>query len=202
MHASYISLAFFAIGAIAAPSVPKPSSMGDMAGGFPFNPSGSSSVEDPDSDGFDNPFPQAMQALEQVQSAQAEQPTPTQAAFAKPTHAAMSFPAPAVSQAPVAAPAPIVSAKASPSAVPSSRGLFHSSAKPSAKPSAQPSAQPAAEPSAKPSAAKASTTPHSSSATPSPSASAPAGPLGELVHGIPVVGGLIGDSLGGLGLRR
>ncbi|CAG8927529.1 unnamed protein product [Penicillium salamii] len=200
MHASYISLALFAIGAIAAPSVPKPSSgFGDMAGGFPFNPSGSSSVQDPDSDGFDNPFPAAMQALEQAESAQVATPTTsaTHAAMVKATHAPMSFPAPAVSQAPVAAPAPAKAAKASPSAMSSaSHGHVHPSAAPSAKPSAKPS-------SAKPSSAKASSSASpSSSAAPSPSAAAPAGPLGDLVQGLPLVGGLVGAPIAGLGLRR
>lgn len=192
MHVSYISLAFFAIGAIAAPAAPKPDNeYGDMTGGFPFNPQGSSSIQDAD-DGFDD-FPSALEAMDQAlaekqQSAQAAQssahaPT-THAVLAKPTstHAVANFPDPAISQAsniphpsPAVSQAPVIS-KATPTAVSTpSHGVIPTPVRGSSA---------------------------SSSATPTPSASAAAGPLGGLVKNIPVVGGLVGGPLAGLGLRR
>ncbi|KAJ5804426.1 uncharacterized protein N7518_000729 [Penicillium psychrosexuale] len=190
MHVSYISLAFFAVGAIAAPAAPKPSNdFGDITGGFPFNPTGPSSIEDSD-EGFGNSFPSALDAMHQAlaekqQSAEAAQHASTShTAVPKPTHAVQNFPAPVVSQAsslsqatPVASQAPVISKAASTTAIPTpSHGVIPTPKGSSASPS--------------------------SSATPSPSATAPAGPLSGLVNGIPIVGGLVHGPLAGLGLRR
>ncbi|EKV11098.1 hypothetical protein Pdw03_7856 [Penicillium digitatum] len=137
MHVSYISLAVFAIGSIAAPAAPvapatlQPSNgIGKAAGGFPFNPTGSSSIEDSD-DGFDD-FPSAIDAMHQAlaekqQSAEAAQhSSTTHPVVAKPTfvHGVANFPAPAISQAPslshptpVSSQVPVIS-KAAPTAIP------------------------------------------------------------------------------------
>jgi hypothetical protein len=86
-------------------------------------------------------------------------------------------PVPVVTEAPMVSTAPMVSQ--TPVATPTStRPLIHSHAKSS------------------------SVAASSSSATPSPSASAASGPLGNLVGGIPIVGGLVKGPLAGLGLRR
>ncbi|CAG8251874.1 unnamed protein product [Penicillium nalgiovense] len=189
MHVSYISLAFFAVGAIAAPAAPKPDEFGDITGGFPFNTVGSSSIEDSD-EGFGDSFPSALDAMNQAlvqkqQTAQSIQFASTSHPVApKPTkaHAVANFPAPAVSQAtslsqaaPVVSQAPVIS-KAEPThALPAtSHAVIPNPAKSS---SASPS-----------------------SATPSPSAAA--GPLSGLVGGLPLVGGAVGGPLAGLGLRR
>ncbi|KGO78207.1 hypothetical protein PITC_034220 [Penicillium italicum] len=190
MHVSYISLAFFAIGAIAAPAAPvapaapKPSNnFGGVTGSYPFNPTGSSSIEDND-DGFDD-FPSALDAMNQAlaekqKSAQsALHASTTHPVVAKPTsvHGVAEFPAPVVSQAPtlshpsgVASQAPVIS-KAAPTAIPTpSHGVIP--------------------------------TPVSSSAAyPPPSASAAPGPLRSLVGGLPVVGNLVAGPMAGLGLR-
>ncbi|KAJ5250816.1 hypothetical protein N7489_001226 [Penicillium chrysogenum] len=190
MHVSYISLAFFAVGAIAAPAAPKPDEFGDITSGFPFNTVGSSSIEDSD-EGFDDSFPSALDAMHQAlaqkqQSAQSVQFASTShPLMAKPTkaHPTANFPAPIVSQAPTlsqAAPAisqaPVIS-KAEPT-----------------------HALPATSHAVIPTPAKSSSASPSSSATPSPSA--PAGPLSGLVGGLPLVGGMVGGPLAGLGLRR
>ncbi|KAF4765133.1 hypothetical protein N7455_004484 [Penicillium solitum] len=191
MHVSYISLALFAIGAIAAPAAPsgpaaaKPSNdFGDVTGGFPFNPTGSSSIED-NSDGFDD-FPSALDAMHQAlaekqKSAEAAaHSSTTHAVLAKPTsaHGVANFPNPAISQAShLPHPSPSSSQKAAPTAFPTpSHGAIPTPAKGS---SASPS-----------------------SAIPTPAASAAPGPLGGLVENLPVVGGLVGGPLAGLGLRR
>jgi hypothetical protein len=218
MHVSYISLAFFTIGAIAAPAAPKPDSFGDITGGFPFNPTGSSTVEDSD-DGFDNPFPAAMKAMEQAQAAKQSADataTPTHAAMAKPeaadidappavpavpavnaepTHPAVHKPAPthAAVAAPTSFPDPIVSQ--APAISKAQAPVISQAPAPTPSHTATPTTSHAVIPSSK----SGSATP-SSSATPSPSAAA--GPLGSLVEGVPLVGGLVGGPLAGLGLRR
>lgn len=194
MHVSYISLALFAIGAIAAPAAPsgpaaaKPSNdFGDVAGGFPFNPTGSSSIED-NSDGFDD-FPSALDAMHQAlaekqKSAEAAaHASTTHAVLAKPTsvHGVANFPNPAISQAshlphPSPSSSPSSSQKAAPTAFPTpSHGAIPTPAKGNYA---------------------------SSSAIPTPAASATPGPIGGLVESLPVVGGLVGGPLAGLGLRR
>ncbi|KAJ5969694.1 hypothetical protein N7501_005942 [Penicillium viridicatum] len=196
MHVSYISLAFFAIGAIAAPAgpaapaAPKPANdFGGATGGFPFNPIGSSTIEDND-DGFDD-FPSALDAMhdalaEKQSSAQAAaHPSTTHAVLPKPTsaHGVANFPAPVISQAsnlpyPSTSSKAPASSKAAPTTIPTpSHGVI-------------------------PTHAKGSSASPSSSAIPTPSASAAPGPLGGLVENIPVVGGLVGGPLGRLGLRR
>ncbi|KAK4865744.1 hypothetical protein LT330_009177 [Penicillium expansum] len=200
MHVSYISLAFFAIGTIAAPAapvapaVPKPSNdFGDVIGRFPFNPTGSSTIDDND-DGFDD-FPSALDAMHQAlaekqKSAEAAQlASTTHAVLAKPTstHGVTNFPAPVVSQAstlshptPFASQPPVIS-KAAPTDLPTpSHGVIPT---PVGGSSASPS----------------------SSATPSPSApaaTAAPGPLGHLVEGLPLVGNLVAGPMDRLGLRR
>ena len=189
MHVSYISLAFFAVGAIAAPAAPKPSNdFGDIASGFPFNPTGSSTIEDGD-EGFGNSFPSALDAMHQAliekqQSAEAAQhASGTHTGAPKPTHAVANFPAPVVSQAsslsqanPVASEATVVSKAALTTAIPTPSHSIIPTPKGTASPS--------------------------SSATPSPSATPPAGPLSGLVNGIPLVGGIVHGPLAGLGLHR
>ncbi|KAJ5401611.1 uncharacterized protein N7487_007507 [Penicillium crustosum] len=204
MHFSYISLAFFAIGAIAAPAAPsgpaasKPSKdFGDVAGGFPFNPTGSSSIED-NNDGFDD-FPSALDAMHQAlaekqKSAEAAaHASTTHPVLAKPTsvHGAANFPDPAISQASnLPHPSPTSSRKAAPTAFPTpSHGAIPTPAKGSS-----------ASPSAIPTPTKGSSA--SPSEIPTPAASAAPGPLGGLVENLPVFGGLVGGPLAGLGLRR
>ncbi|CAG8897656.1 unnamed protein product [Penicillium egyptiacum] len=191
MHVSYISLAFLAIGAIAAPAAPKPDNeFGDIAGGFPFNTVGSSSIEDTD-EGFDDSFPSALDAMHQAlaqkqQSAQSAQLASTSHPLvAKPTkaHPTANFPAPVVSQAPsqaapVVSQAPVISQDDPAPTIPTTSHAVI------------------------PTPAKSSSASPSSSATPSPSASAAAGPLSGLVKGLPIVGGFVGGPLAGLGLRR
>ncbi|KAJ5782302.1 hypothetical protein N7457_004076 [Penicillium paradoxum] len=193
MHVSYISLALFAVGAIAAPAAPKPD--GDMTTGFPFNPSGSSTVQDSD-DGFDSPFPVVMHALEQAQSSkQSGHPSPTQGAGkpdAPPIHAAMASNMAASTQNAPSFPAPVAS-QAATSKAPKFSHIPMISGTPVATPSH------AVIHSARPSSA----TPSSSAAlAPAPTVSAPSGRLGGIVHGLPVVGDLVGGPVAGLGLRR
>ncbi|KAJ5246740.1 hypothetical protein N7468_001723 [Penicillium chermesinum] len=98
MHPSYISLALFAIGAIGAPSYPRPESS-DPFDTFPFM-TGSSTVEEDDD--MDDPLPAAMGAMmqaEQVEMASYSAPS------VKPTHMAAAAAAAALgSDAPVAKP--------------------------------------------------------------------------------------------------
>ncbi|KAJ5677808.1 uncharacterized protein N7477_003441 [Penicillium maclennaniae] len=68
MHTSYLSLAVFALAAVAAPSMSKPNS-DPFANSFPFITSGSSSVTDGDDDGMSNSIPSYMEAMEAVESA-------------------------------------------------------------------------------------------------------------------------------------
>lgn len=69
MHASYLSLALLAVGATAAPSRPTPGGK-DAFGSFPFMPMGPSGMEDEDN-GFENPVPAAMEAMQMAESVQA-----------------------------------------------------------------------------------------------------------------------------------
>ena len=78
MHISYVSLAIFAIGAVAAPSYPRPDADSNVFGSFPFMPMGSSAVDDDDS--MENPVPVAMAAFV---AAEASYEVPK---HAKPTH--------------------------------------------------------------------------------------------------------------------
>ncbi|KAJ5370564.1 uncharacterized protein N7496_006656 [Penicillium cataractarum] len=80
MHTSYVSLVVFAMGAAAVPNLPKAAG-NPFEGSFPFMPSGSSSVEDGDS--MSNPVPAymaAMQAVEEAQAGEYNNPAPTQQA--------------------------------------------------------------------------------------------------------------------------
>lgn len=94
MHTSYLSLAVFALGVVAAPSFPKPN--GDpFAGAFPFIDSGSSAVSD--DDGLSNPVPAYMAAMQAVEAAQAggyNIPQPTHNVVAKPHKQSHAAPAP------------------------------------------------------------------------------------------------------------
>ncbi|KAJ5951901.1 uncharacterized protein N7479_010314 [Penicillium vulpinum] len=203
MHISYISLAFFAIGAIAAPAAPKPG-MGDITSGFPFNPTGYSSVEDGE-EGFGDSLASALDAMEKAEVAKqsakmsahiAAQPTASSTAAPsahqiEPTSAsAVSIPTPVVSQVPttshavpVASQAPTVSKAAPTTAVPTpTRAVIPT-------------------PSKSGSAKSGSASPSSSAAHP-PSATASGGALGSLVKDIPVVGGLVSGPMAGLGLRH
>jgi len=122
MHGSYISLAVMAVGAAAAPSMPKSDMSSDPFSSFPFMSDTTAAVED--DDGMDNPIPAYMEAMQIAQSAQsgnfnsapastqsfqqpaqqAQQPTPTfQAPQQQQQHE--QEPAPTF-QAPQADPAP------------------------------------------------------------------------------------------------
>ncbi|CAI7619126.1 unnamed protein product [Penicillium bialowiezense] len=229
MHASYLTVAFLAIGAIAAPAAPKPADggFGQMTGSFPFNPTGPSSSEESGDDGFDNPFPQAMQALEQAETAETSSAA-SHVAMAEPTlpskpKAEASSVIPDTPKIPYVKAEPThsvhklhptpTSSVTKPSveshvAAPTHAAMSFPAPLVSQGPAAAPT--PAVSEPAMPSSShsliraqgKSSSATPTSSATPSPSASAPAGPLGGLLEGLPLVGGMVGAPLAGLGLRR
>ncbi|KAJ5243082.1 uncharacterized protein N7469_001409 [Penicillium citrinum] len=105
MHGSYISLAVMAVGAAAAPSMPKSDMSSDPFSSFPFMSDTTAAVED--DDGMDNPIPAYMEAMQIAQSAQSgdfnSAPASSQS-FQQPAQQAQQ-PAPTF-QAPQADPAP------------------------------------------------------------------------------------------------
>ncbi|KAJ5199713.1 hypothetical protein N7491_009489 [Penicillium cf. griseofulvum] len=197
MHVSYISLALFAIGAIGAPAAPKPGTdFGDITSGFPFNPTGSSSVQDSE-ESFGDSFASALEAMKQAeaakQSAKHATPAPTSAAqpiVEKPeptfAHEVVNFPAPVVSQAPTLSHAASSTAISTPvqsssAATPISSHAVIPSPSKSASASDVSNAIPSATPSATPSAV---------------------GALGSIVEELPLLGGLVKGPMRTLGLRR
>lgn len=218
MHASYLSLALLAIGATAAPSSPSPGGK-DAFGSFPFMPVGSSSVEDED-EGFGNPVPAAMAAMQMAESVQASSyshkvlaaqstPAPTAPAapaMVTPTAAAKEnlLPAvhsnhiPAMGNSDPSLPMPVAASPTSHAlqATPEPTQAHHVLME-SMSFSTHVVASHSTHAMVRPSKASATPAKHSASASASASptatkAASPLGPLGSLLGGLPMFNGLLG----------
>ncbi|KAJ5355906.1 hypothetical protein N7517_010515 [Penicillium concentricum] len=189
MHISYISLAFFAIGAIAAPAAPKPTSdVEDTATGFPFTSIGSS-IEDTE-EGLGHSFSSALEEMKKsaqhasftsVSRSSLQKATPT------PTNTAANFPDPVVSQASTLSHASHVALQT-----------------PEASSSAPTTASTTPSTTAIPTPSKSNSASDSSNATPSSTAATAttSDPVRGFLKGLPILGDLVVGSMGGLGLHR